>query len=290
MIYANNSTNGGGNNANWVFNAAGQLHHFAISAISTPQTAGVPFSITITAQDVSNATVAGFTGTVTITDRSGTIVPAVSASFVAGVDTETVNISAPTTNDTIVVSNGTIQGQSAAFTVQAYSGSTGLVGWWKFDDGAGTTAVDSSASAANGTLVNGPAWTVGRIGGALSFNGTNSYVSVVNQAPYNITAAITVAAWVKVTSFTTAWQAVVTKGDSAWRLVRNNTTNGLCFAIDGGPNTVFGTRNVNDGNWHHAAGVFDGTTLYLYIDGTLDATFTATTGTISTDALQCLHR
>ena len=201
----------------------------------------------------------------------------------AGVDTETVVISAVATNVTIVVSNGTIQGQSGAFNVQAYSGFTGLVGWWKFDDGAGTTAVDSSVSSSTGTLVGGPTWTVGRLAGALNFNGA-SYVSVANQTPYNITGNITVAAWIKVTSFTKAWQAVVTKGDGAWRLIRNGTNNSLCFAIDGGPSTVFGNKDVvNDGQWHHAVGVYDGSNTYLYIDGTLDASF-PWTGAVLTDA------
>ena len=142
-----------GNNVNWHFNSAGQLHHFAISAVTSPQTAGVPFPITITAQDVSNATVAGFTGTVTISDRTGTIIPAVSGNFVAGVRTETVMISAVATNVTIVVSNGTIQGQSTAFDVQAYAPFTGLIGYWKFDEGSGTTAIDSSVSSNPGTLI-----------------------------------------------------------------------------------------------------------------------------------------
>ena len=118
----------------------------------------------------------------------------------------------------------------------------------------------------------------------MNFNGT-SYVTVANQAPYNITGNITVAAWIKVSSFTIQWQSIVAKGDTAWRLIRNSTTNALCFAGTALSNdTVFGTRNVNDGNWHHAVGVYDGANLSLYIDGTLDASV-ASTGTITTNAL-----
>ena len=44
-----------------VVNAYGSLDHFAISAISSPQTAGTPFTITaITAQDAYNNTVTSF--------------------------------------------------------------------------------------------------------------------------------------------------------------------------------------------------------------------------------------
>jgi trimeric autotransporter adhesin len=42
---------------------AGDLHHFAWSTIPSPQTAGTPFSTTITAQDIANNTVASFNGT-----------------------------------------------------------------------------------------------------------------------------------------------------------------------------------------------------------------------------------
>ena len=44
---------------------------------------------------------------------------------------------------------------------------TGLVGWWKFDEGSGTAAGDSSGNNNTGTLTNGPTWTTGKIGGAL---------------------------------------------------------------------------------------------------------------------------
>src|SRR5207244_10343330 len=38
----------------------GTLHHFAFATISSPQTAGTAFNITITAQDASNNTVTSF--------------------------------------------------------------------------------------------------------------------------------------------------------------------------------------------------------------------------------------
>ncbi len=283
VISANNSTDGGNNNVNWQFNSAGQLHHFAISAIASPQIAGAPFSVTITAQDILNATVAGFTGTVTISDRTGTVTPLVSGSFAGGVRTETVIIGAAATNVTIVVNNGTIAGQSASFDVQAYTPFVGLIGHWRFDDGSGTTAIDSSVSSNPGTLVNGPTWTAGRVGGAVSFDGTDDYVTVANEATYDVTGNLTVAAWIKVDTFTKQWQSIVTKGDSAWRLLRNNLTDALCFAGTGlTADTVYGTRNVNDGQWHHAVGVYDGTRLSLYVDGTLDAS-AASTGAIGTN-------
>ncbi len=70
----------------------------------------------------------------------------------------------------------------------------GLVTYWTFDEGSGTTANDSSGSGNKGTLFNNPTWTTGKINGALSFNGVNNYVSTpaLNLAA---TRAVTVALW-----------------------------------------------------------------------------------------------
>jgi chitodextrinase len=61
---------------------------------------------------------------------------------------------------------------------------TGLVGYWNFDEGSGATAADSSGNGNNGTLMNGPTWTVGKVGsGALSFDGVDDYVSISTGLP-----------------------------------------------------------------------------------------------------------
>src|SRR3989338_5884576 len=62
---------------------------------------------------------------------------------------------------------------------QAAAPTNGLVGYWAFDEGSGTTAGDSSGNGNNGTLVNGPTWTAGKVGSqAISFDGSNDYFAV----------------------------------------------------------------------------------------------------------------
>jgi hypothetical protein len=53
-----------------------------------------------------------------------------------------------------------------------------LVGQWKFDEGSGTTAYDSSGNGHDGTLVGGATWADGRFGGGIELDGTSGYVEV----------------------------------------------------------------------------------------------------------------
>ncbi|MFQ5406103.1 MAG: class III signal peptide-containing protein, partial [Candidatus Micrarchaeia archaeon] len=46
-----------------------------------------------------------------------------------------------------------------------------LVGSWNFNEGTGTTARDSSGNNNDGTLTNGPKWTVGKFRKGLQFDG-----------------------------------------------------------------------------------------------------------------------
>jgi hypothetical protein len=90
---------------------------------------------------------------------------------------------------------------------------SGLVGWWRFEEGTGTTTVDSSGNGNTGTLVSGPTWKTGcKRAGCLNIAGT-SYVEVNNSSSLAITGAITISAWVKVTSFAT-YRGIVGKTSS----------------------------------------------------------------------------
>jgi len=93
----------------------------------------------------------------------------------------------------------TADSDSAAVSIEVLPGTGGrdesLVAHWKLDDGAGSTASDSSGQGQDGTLLGGPAWAAGFLGGALDFDGTDDLVdagSVLAQG----TKAMTVAAWV----------------------------------------------------------------------------------------------
>jgi Concanavalin A-like lectin/glucanases superfamily len=151
---------------------------------------------------------------------------------------------------------------------------TGLIGNWKLVEPSGTTAVDSSPSANNGTYMGSytlatspPVANVGAV--AETLNGTTGYVKINNEAPYDLTGPMSVSVWIKINSFTINSQAIVTKGDSAWAIERKNKTDFLRFILTG-PGQVQGNISVNDGLWHHVVGVYTGTQMQLYVDGVLD--------------------
>jgi len=160
-----------------------------------------------------------------------------------------------------------------------------LVAWWKLDDSSGQNVTDSSGFAHNGKLIGDPSWVDGIADGALEFDGDGDYVDMGKDPAFDIENQITISVWIKVNAFDKDWQNIISKGDRAWRLQRNWNKNTLEFACSGlvvpgndwGP--IYGNINVNDGHWHHVAGVYDQQKIYLYIDGNLDSS-TAASGTI----------
>ena len=147
----------------------------------------------------------------------------------------------------------------------------GPVAWWKFDEGTGTIAHDSAGSN-NGTIY-GATWTTGQIAGALSFNGTSNYVDC-GSGPSNYD-NITVSAWMKTS----------TKGV----LVSNRYNSGsygtwyslYSSSIEIGDNSQGGYRGITfntptlNNVWHHIVYTKNGTSHAIYVDGSLDQTFTS---------------
>lgn len=73
---------------------------------------------------------------------------------------------------------------------------SGLAGYWKMDNGSGTSATDSSTNGNNGTLTSGPTWTTGKIGSAVNFDGVNDVIKISPNSAINNLANITISAWI----------------------------------------------------------------------------------------------
>jgi hypothetical protein len=161
-----------------------------------------------------------------------------------------------------------------------------LVAHWKLDEVTGLTAYDS-AGYNNGTLVGDPTWTAGEIissYAALQFGDANDYVDCNNNPAFNLTQQITVSAWVDINTVPRDWTAIVTKGDSAWRLSTAWSEKRFHFGVAGPPDyaSVSGATTVASGEWHHVCGTFDGSTIRIYLDGVEDGN-TPYSGPITTN-------
>jgi uncharacterized membrane protein len=89
---------------------------FSISTVSSPQTAGVGFTIMITALDAYGNTATSYTGTPSLSDLSRTISPTSTSAFVGGFWTGTVTVTLAG-SDSITATDGAITGKSNPFTV-----------------------------------------------------------------------------------------------------------------------------------------------------------------------------
>ena len=140
----------------------------------------------------------------------------------------------------------------------------GLTGYWDFQEGAGSTAYDKTGKENNGTIT-GATWANGQVGQALNFNGSSGYVQATGYDLPSFTAS----AWVK-TSAVSNWKGIIEFTSSA------NDRRGIGLSTAGAVYIIYGstsrykisTKEVDDGNWHHVVGTFDGTTATVYVDGT----------------------
>ncbi|MHC4501425.1 MAG: LamG domain-containing protein [Planctomycetota bacterium] len=161
--------------------------------------------------------------------------------------------------------------------VAAVQNDANLVAWYKFENDFN----DSSANGKDGTPHGGASFVSGPNGLAISLDGLGDYVSVPDSntpgGVFDINDAITVSAWIKVNTFDEWFHTIISRGDDSWRLARHLDNDWLefaCSGLSGGAEepygNVIGRISVNDNLWHHVAGVYDGSKVYLYVDGLLD--------------------
>jgi len=140
-----------------------------------------------------------------------------------------------------------------------------LVGWWTFDEDSGTTAMDSSGSGPNIPLVN-TTWEEGYLGGAVHFHGEGYGQDTAFTFSEN---AITVCAWVWHDAFVAGQvERYVTIGPEV-AVIRRNSDGRLHFyaTVGGSFSHIYVSDVLTEGQWHHVAGTWDGTTQILYLDG-----------------------
>ena len=168
----------------------------------------------------------------------------------------------------------------------------GLVAYWPFNEGFGTTTVDASGHGRHGILVNGTGWTSDP---ALDFDGGDDYVDV---GTFDLTGeSLTIAAWIlsrnlancsssdcrilsKATSTAEAdhWFMLSTIGSGSSAMLRFRLkTDGVTTTL------IAGNGGLPEDTWVHAAAVYDGSTMKLFLDG-ISVGSTPKSGNLSTNA------
>jgi len=142
----------------------------------------------------------------------------------------------------------------------------GLVGYWHFDEGTGTTAYDATGIGGNGTFSNAPTWQVNancKAGTCLSFNGTSNFIQLSTLPSYKN--AVTVSAWVN-HSASSDWDDIVAGG--CGDLLFGFSNNYLSFGGQCNTPMTMTTyvSNINSA-WHHVVGTYNGSTVNVYVDG-----------------------
>lgn len=117
-------------------------------------------------------------------------------------------------------------------------------------------------------------------------DGVNDAVAIPSSTSLNnVTNQLTLATWLYRTTAKTGWQNVVTRqyGTSTQdQFALALSGNSYAFAlntVNNGLKVLYaGTNKVNE--WVHVAGVYDGSTMRLYVDGNLVATTPGVTGNV----------
>lgn len=145
----------------------------------------------------------------------------------------------------------------------------GLVGYWPLDEGSGTVARDASGEGHNGTLsVGAPAWTTGKIGNAVRFNGSSG-VNVPGVGTADFSNGMTMSAW-----FNPAVLAANTNIFASFGLPYLSAHVGnkgfYSAQIGGTQRSIGGTNVLSINNWYFIVGTYDGSSMKIYVNGELE--------------------
>ncbi len=142
----------------------------------------------------------------------------------------------------------------------------GYGAWWKFNEGGGTTAVDSSTANLYATMAgdSSPAWVTGREGAALLFDGVDDGLAAAGDFQFDSSLSVEAAAKPAddETGLMVTWGGATTW---LWSLYRD--------ASDLKPRLLVSAKQppaneaMSIGSWYAVAGTWGDSTVTTYVDG-----------------------
>ena len=152
-----------------------------------------------------------------------------------------------------------------------------LVGYWKFDETSGVTALDASGNGNDGTLEGDPQWVTGMINGALEFDGSDDYVEVPDHETLQQWESFTLAAWINQYESVSSGMRIIDKCTAGTSNGPHMDTYPGAFIRSCSGSSCDSTPAEHSLNeWHHVAVTYDQGIKQIYVDGLLEQT--ATTG------------
>lgn len=168
--------------------------------------------------------------------------------------------------------------------MSAHAGSSlGPVAHWRFDEGRGAIAGDSSGYGNTGTILGGATWTGGVAGAALHLDGVNDYVHCGNAAVLNPSIEMSISVWYRGTqSFSGSGNdPIVDKGYLShsppyyqyhFGLTGNlypSSPGSVGFVTSGGAGAGTTGPTWEIGVWHHFVATTSAASTDFYVDGAL---------------------
>jgi hypothetical protein len=149
-------------------------------------------------------------------------------------------------------------------------GTENLAAFYTLDNDAN----DTSGNNNNGTPSGDPQWVVGKIGGALEFDGVDDQVDCGNDPSLDITGTITIAAWFYPTgSGSSSFPRIVDKSngtggaDPGYKLYLRGAEDYIFAFSAGGVYQPYSTLAAELNAWNYVAVIADGTHRKLYLNG-----------------------
>src|SRR2546427_6277755 len=152
--------------------------------------------------------------------------------------------------------------------------SSGLGLYYRFDEGSGSLANDSSGNGNTGSLLGGTTWTAGQLGQAVNFDGVSGNLTDSTTTGLNLSATLTIAAWINPSDVSATYHTLVANGVAGLRGYGANLINGRLNFIKVGSADVTSSVLLSAGTWQHAAITWNAATgeVKFYMNGTLAQT------------------
>ena len=149
--------------------------------------------------------------------------------------------------------------------------------------GTGLTALNIAGVGATGILINGVGFGVSS-GGSFIFDGTNDYINCGTDSITDLATTTMTAEVMFQTTGATNRPHLISRGTHGavgqFVLILEATTPPkMRFYLDKGSGWVAaatGNTTIQNNQWYHTVGVYDGTNVYIYVNGTLDVSASST--------------